>query len=405
MTMNDHWGWNKSDPDWKPLDVLVRNLIDVASKGGNYLLNVGPKADGTFPEQAVERLKGIGAWMGRHGEAIHGTQASPFDALAWGRCTVKRRGELTHLFLHVFERPVDGKLVLPGLGNEVNDAGWVYPPNTKLTVRREGSDVIVELPPELPDPIASVVQLCVRGEPIVYRAPEIVAESDIFVRPLEVRIESRSPGLELRYTLDGGEPALESSEYLSPFRVADTTFVRARAFHEGRPVSAVVTRRFERVEPRPGKPLEGEFPALLLQTFDGDWNSLPDFDELQGRFFRENPGKPLEARFAPGIALDGETRREHIALEFQGGIEVSSDDVYVFALRSDDGSDLWIDGERVIDNDGLHGTIEKRGRVGLGKGMHSIRVRWFNKTGGAELGLDWAPLGEALRPAGPFVLK
>ena len=76
MTMNDHWGWNRADPDWKPVEVLVRNLIDVASKGGNYLLNVGPKADGTFPEQAVERLKGIGAWMSKHGEAIYGTSAA-----------------------------------------------------------------------------------------------------------------------------------------------------------------------------------------------------------------------------------------------------------------------------------------------------------------------------------------
>lgn len=103
------------------------------------------------------------------------------------------------------------------------------------------------------------------------------------------------------------------------------------------------------------------------------------------------------------IGLDAETRREHVALDFRGGIEVPADDVYVFALASDDGSDLWIEGVQVIDNDGLHGTLEKRGFMALGKGTHAIRVRWFNKTGGAELSLKWAPLGEPLRPAGPFV--
>jgi len=73
MTMNDTWGYKRNDSNWKPTKVLLFNLIDIASKGGNFLLNVGPKADGTIPEASIERLREIGVWMEVNGEAIYGT--------------------------------------------------------------------------------------------------------------------------------------------------------------------------------------------------------------------------------------------------------------------------------------------------------------------------------------------
>src|SRR5215469_2358767 len=78
MTMNDTWGFKKQDQNWKSTETLIRNLVDIASKGGNYLLNVGPTGEGLIPESSVERLKEIGSWMKVNGEAIYGTTASPF---------------------------------------------------------------------------------------------------------------------------------------------------------------------------------------------------------------------------------------------------------------------------------------------------------------------------------------
>ena len=83
MTMNNHWGYNKNDRNWKSLTTLIRNLIDCASKGGNYLLNIGPTSEGVFPEPCIERLEEIGKWMKVNHEAIYGTQASPFEKLGW----------------------------------------------------------------------------------------------------------------------------------------------------------------------------------------------------------------------------------------------------------------------------------------------------------------------------------
>lgn len=396
MTMNDHWGWNAADHSWKSVEELVRNLIDVASKGGNYLLNVGPKADGAFPDEAVERLRGIGAWMARHGEAIHGTSASPFEPFAWGRCTTKRDGADTILYLHIFERPADGRLVLPGLGSEPRSAGWLAGPRLLLPVHREGTDIVVELPATLPDPIASVVSLGVEGELVVHRAPEIVAESDVFVRPLEVRLDV-GRGLAARYTLDGSEPTGVSTLYQGPFALAESAEVRARAFAGDRPVSGTVTRRFERVEPRQAwygfsifDPHDfEEVPGVYRQIYGGDWDRLPDFGSLASS----------ETDHVPSIALGELQGSEHLAVTYQGLITVPRDDVYTFSLASDDGSTLWVDEELVVDNDGLHGTLEKRGRIALAAGKHhQIEVRWFNKTGGAELEVKWAPIGEPLAP-------
>ena len=103
MTMNNTWGFKSYDHDWKSTETLVRNLIDIASKGGNYLLNVGPTAEGEIPEPSVERLQAIGAWMDVHGEAIYGTTASPCRIPDWGRITTKSGADRSTLYLHVFD--------------------------------------------------------------------------------------------------------------------------------------------------------------------------------------------------------------------------------------------------------------------------------------------------------------
>ncbi|WP_409345634.1 alpha-L-fucosidase [Paenibacillus sp. MBLB4367] len=90
MTLNDSWGFSSRDQVWKKPQALIRKLIDIASKGGNLLLNVGPTPEGVIPEQSVRSLLDVGEWMERYGEAVYGTSASPFPyEFEWGAVTVK----------------------------------------------------------------------------------------------------------------------------------------------------------------------------------------------------------------------------------------------------------------------------------------------------------------------------
>ena len=118
-TLNDTWGYKSTDHHWKSASTLILLLIDLASKGVNYLLNVGPTAEGVIPEASAERLRAIGAWMAVNGQAIYGTTGSPFpyehDAL---RMTCKPH----RLFLHLLQPP-EGALVVHGLRSRVTGAG------------------------------------------------------------------------------------------------------------------------------------------------------------------------------------------------------------------------------------------------------------------------------------------
>jgi len=163
MTMNNHWGYNKNDPNWKSSQTLIRNLIDCASKGGNYLLNVGPTAEGEFPQASVERLAQIGQWMKVNSETIYGTTASPFEKLPWGRCTKKVDAQGTILYLHVFDWPSDGKLLVPGLKGPVETAYFLADPKRPaLTTRATDDGVVITLPATAPDPISSTVVLRIK---------------------------------------------------------------------------------------------------------------------------------------------------------------------------------------------------------------------------------------------------
>jgi alpha-L-fucosidase len=165
MTMNETWGFKRSDTNWKSTETLIRNLVDIASKGGNFLLNVGPTREGLIPAASVERLAAMGKWMKVNGESIYATTASPFRRLAFGRCTTRVSPKPgvdapNTLYLHLFDWPKDGKLRVPGLRNEPRAARLLADRSRAgVAAKREGDDVVVSLPGTAPDPIDSVVAL------------------------------------------------------------------------------------------------------------------------------------------------------------------------------------------------------------------------------------------------------
>jgi len=137
MTLNKHWGYNKADNNWKQPKEVIRNLVDIASKGGNYLLNIGPTAEGMFPDESTKILGAVGAWMKTNGESIYATSASPLKTTpAWGRVTKKEKT----LYLHVFDWPPDGKLSLSGFPGAAKSA-WLLADRSKTLLKVNGSTV------------------------------------------------------------------------------------------------------------------------------------------------------------------------------------------------------------------------------------------------------------------------
>jgi alpha-L-fucosidase len=156
MTMNTTWGFKFYDDKWKTPETIIRNLVDVASKGGNYLLNVGPTADGVIPQPSIERLAAVGKWMKVNGVAIYGTTASPFATqLAFGRATSKPG----KIYLHVFDWPADGSLRIPALGMMVKKAYLLTSPRSPLKFTQSSAGIEVAVSRTAPDVVASVVVL------------------------------------------------------------------------------------------------------------------------------------------------------------------------------------------------------------------------------------------------------
>ena len=160
MTLNGTWGYSQHDHTWKKPETLIRNLVDIASKGGNYLLNIGPKGDGSLTPETVSSFTAIGDWLRVNGVAIYGTSASPIPKPAWGRVTCTGNTA----YLHVFEWPKDGILEVP-LANAAAGASLLADRTAKIAVEKTGKGLRLTLPAKAPDLVASVIALTLDGAP------------------------------------------------------------------------------------------------------------------------------------------------------------------------------------------------------------------------------------------------
>jgi alpha-L-fucosidase len=157
ITMNQNWGYNRADKDFKSVAKLVSMLVDTSSKGGNLLLNVGPMASGELPPESVDRLQGLARWMDVHGDAIHATAASPFAKTSF-RATRSPANDRINVFLS--DWPRERELLLPGLRTLPTRATMMGTSRLDaLPTRRVDNGVVVTLPAAASDTVCSVLRL------------------------------------------------------------------------------------------------------------------------------------------------------------------------------------------------------------------------------------------------------
>jgi len=206
-TLNNTWGFKKNDHEWKSPVALTRLLFDIASKGGNYLLNVGPTSEGVIPEESVNILKKVGDWMKVNSECIYGTTASPYQVeFPWGSITQKPG----KLYLGFFDWPKQ-EFFLEGLKNKVTKAYLLsdqqrksLPMQDEYNTKTDHHRLKIQLPKDAPDQAISVVVLEIEGKPQVEETICQQASGNILLPGVLAKTEKGGQTFDLKFTARGG---------------------------------------------------------------------------------------------------------------------------------------------------------------------------------------------------------
>lgn len=219
-----------------------------------------------------------------------------------------------------------------------------------------------------------------------------------FAESQKVELKHSYPALQIRYTLDGSEPTANSPIYVGPIVVKKTTVVKARLFTENKqPRSSIFQKTYEKLTVVPAiKALPKLDMGLFYAVYEGNFEKIPAFQDL----------KPSKT----GVAQNFDPKKlagidDHYALSFDGYVAVPETGIYEFFTLSDDGSKLYIDGKTVVDNDGSHSLRRRTGFAALEKGLHALRVEFFEDYSGQELRIGFiSPSGklESLIPSQLF---
>lgn len=426
--MGASYGYNRAEDAWdyNSAQSLVLHLVDKVSRGGNFLLDIGPDEHGKIPPIMQERLLDIGKWLAVNGEAIYGTRRwrSPFQWSSgrrdWKPGTDAARAPVDPLLKQtvdpdagfavkevfytwnpktksvfaIFPRyPNDKKLVLKGLqlpavGTEITFLAT----KEKLKAENIGGNIVISLPEYNPNRIkadqAFAVKISGYGDYVA--KPKIELNYDPRnTKPL-VSISVSTPGADIRYTTDGKTPTATSTPYTAAFSPEAPCTVRAKAFKAGAMASHTDSVQVKALKEIPAlNLLRPPAPGLRseLRVVEGEVYTVDNV--LRGFLDKADDVGTIE--------IDPYCNENKCGMVWRGYINIPETGGYRFWTESDDGSLLSIDGELIVDNDGDHGMTEKSGIVLLQKGWHGIRIVYFNSGGNAGLNVYYAPLGEEKR--------
>jgi alpha-L-fucosidase len=258
MTMNEHWGFNKFDQNFKSTEILIHNLVDIAAKGGNYLLNVGPTGDGRFPEQSIQRLKEIGDWMNVNGEIIHHSRKCP-EYKESEHIYYLQSKEGTDLYAVLTTWPgkeVHLRYAQPDEGSEISLLGC----NEKISwIADSEAGILVQLPETWQEEARRTIKhayvLKIKGEQArVAAAPEATIEGkriehkSLFSKPISIELNSKTEGAQIYYTVDNSLPNRKSALYSKPINISDATTIKAVTIQDEYVSSPVTTVQLMKTE-------------------------------------------------------------------------------------------------------------------------------------------------------------
>lgn len=417
--MGYSYGYNREEDAWdyNSSQSLIYHLIDKVSRGGNFLLDIGPDEHGKIPPIMQERLLDIGKWLSVNGEAIYGTErwkytcqwsagkrdykakkgedfmlkltVDPAPGFATKEVFYTYRSAQQQLYAILPRYPSDGKIVLKNLGPTVPLKKFtLLATGTTLPATLQGNDVVIQLPPFDPNVFStsSAYVIKIAGYGAYRKQPKIDVAYQADLSGALVTLQPPAPGIALGYQVGSNEQLLA---YEKPFVMKGDGIVKAFALAEAGMLPADTAEvalkglsLFKAVK-APANLQAG----LRYQYFEAD--------EIDMRALASTPVKSSGVTAMPSIAI--KQRKDKFGFVFEGWIKVEKTSGYEFFTSSDDGSLLFIDGKEVVNNDGNHGAEEKSGRCILEKGYHSFRLQYFDSGGGNELKVSYQPFGENKR--------
>lgn len=414
--MGHSYGYNREEDAWdyNSTQSLVLALVDKVSRGGNFLLDIGPDEHGKIPPIMQERLLQMGDWLKINGEAIYNTDRwqktgqwtssgkrdykAKHDEDPMLKLTVDPApGYAAKEIFYTYNRntnalyavfptyPSNNKLVLKNLAKakDIKEVTFLGT-NQQLKTTVQGNDVIIALPAYDPNkikaPYAYVVRIGNYGAFVPKPAIDLNYKEDFSAAHITLR--DNGSGARLFYTVNNGAP----QAYRAPVQVKPGAVVKAYAVKEGNWLSSdTVETTTLHLSLHPSVTTANLQPGLRYRYFESDQMNM---DVLNG-------AKAQKEGVTDKVNTTGKMRKDKYGLVFEGYVQIDQTVGYTFFLGSDDGSVLEIDGKETINNDGDHGFLEKEATLYLAKGYHSIKIRYYDAGGDNRLSLKYQKMGQA----------
>ena len=364
------FGYNRNEgpEDYNTSAELIHLLVDIVSRGGNLLLNIGPKADGTIPKIMVDRLKDIGVWLDKNGKAIYETTVNRITQSNNGKVkyTLSKDRQTLYAFIEDIHQ---GDLTLKGLQATGKVRIKLLGTEEEFNWRNRRNKVVIQLPKDLMEKIeeSPVYVFEIPVLPFLDKPSVQISEKD---GKAEISFISNDSTSELRYTFGNREVTKGyGKKYSGSFILDKSTMLNVQAFADGFQPSQTVSVPVNILD---------ESHGLIRQTYLGQWENCDQMLESE----------ISEEKTVFNFDLDSEKKNDfgHV---FKGLIHIEKRGTYDFQTTSDDGSRLFINGFPVVDNDGLHSRKTVTGNMVLKKGFHAIEVHYFERGGQESLVVKW----------------